>query len=59
MAAVGFNFFNRKKLHFCINTAQKMKFSIKEFFSKCDQMLNRKLNFLCSVDIKNLCSFSQ
>ena len=30
-------------------TAQKMKFSIKAFSSKCDQILNRKLHFLCSV----------
>ena len=38
-------------------TAQKMKFSIKDFFSKCDQIrrklteeiLNGKLHFLCSV----------
>ena len=29
--------------------AQNMKFSIKDFFSKCDQILNRKLHFLCSV----------
>ena len=35
-------------------TAQKMKLSIKDFFSKCDQItfteeiLNRKLHFLCS-----------
>ena len=31
-------------------TAQKMKFSIKDFFSKCDQIrnLNEKLHFLCS-----------
>ena len=32
-----------------------MKFSIKDFFSKCDQIrekiLNRKLPFLCSVDL--------
>ena len=27
----------------------KMKFSIKDFFSKCDEVLNRKLHFLCSV----------
>ena len=27
------------------NTAQKMKFSIKDFFSKCDQVLNGKLHF--------------
>ena len=38
-----------------IGTAQKMKFFIKDFFSKCDQItstekiLNGKLNFLCSV----------
>ena len=46
-------------------TAQKMKFSIKDFFSKCDQIhrnlrlwshllkksiLNEKLSFLCSFD---------
>ena len=33
------------------DTAQKMKFSIKDFFSKCDQIrsfLNGKLHFLCS-----------
>ena len=34
-------------------TEQKMKFSIKNFFSKCDQIstekiLNGKLHFLCS-----------
>ena len=32
-------------------TTQKMKFSIKDFFSKCDQIrriLNGKLHFLCS-----------
>ena len=28
---------------------KKMKFSIKDFFSKCDQILNGKLHFLCSV----------
>ena len=37
------------------HTAQKMKFSIKDFFSKCDQIteeiLNGKLQFLCSVRI--------
>ena len=39
-----------------INIAQKMKFSIKDFFSKCDQIhghiqkiLNRKLHFLCAA----------
>ena len=25
-----------------------MKFSIKDFFSKCDQILNGKIHFLCS-----------
>ena len=36
-------------------TAQKMKFSIKDFLSKCDfvifteERLNGKLHFLCSV----------
>ena len=29
-------------------TAQKMKFSIKDFFGKCDQILNGKFHFLCS-----------
>ena len=51
-----------RKDHFCkINTAQKMKFSINDLFSKCDQIrrcglvtsaeeiLNGKLHFLCSV----------
>ena len=32
-------------------TAQKKKFSIKDFFSKCDQILNGKLHFLCSACI--------
>ena len=31
-----------------INTAQKMKFSIKDFFRKCDQILNGNIHFLCS-----------
>ena len=30
-------------------TAQKMKFSTKDFFNKCDQIRNGKLRFLCSV----------
>ena len=30
-------------------TAQKMKFSTIDFFSKCDQIRNGKLRFLCSV----------
>ena len=41
--------------------AQKMKFCIKDYFSKCDRLitfaeeiLNGKLNFLCSVEM--LCS---
>ena len=46
------------------STAQKMKFSIKDFFSKCHQIrsfprlvtfteeiLNRKLHFLCSAEL--------
>ena len=36
-------------------TAEKMKISIKDFFSKCDQIprkiLNGKLRFLCTVNI--------
>ena len=48
--------------YFIYVTIQKMKFSIKDFFSKCDQIcrklrmatfteenLNRKLHFLCSM----------
>ena len=30
------------------NTPQKMKISMKDFFSKCDQILDGKLHFLCS-----------
>ena len=54
-------------------TAQKMKFSIKDFFSKCDQIrmetadlvtfteeiLNGKLRFLCSVCQTHLEAFIQ
>ena len=32
------------------HTAQNMKFSIRDFFSKCDQILNGKLHFLRSSD---------
>ena len=32
-------------------TVQKMKFSIKDFFSKYDQILNRKLHYLCNVSV--------
>ena len=32
-----------------LGTAQKMKFSLKNLFSKCDQILNGKPHFLCSV----------
>ena len=32
------------------HTAQKMKFSITNLFSKCDQILNGKLHFLRSSD---------
>ena len=55
-----FSFF--KKFSLCSFTAQKMKFSIKDFFSKCDQIhnlvtfteeaLNRKLYF-CAVLISS------
>ena len=31
------------------DTAQKIKFSIKDLFSKCDQILSRKPDFLYSV----------
>ena len=56
-----------------IITAQKMKFSNEEFFSKCDQIrsklrillkfteeiLNRKLHFLCSELHKSYISFQR
>ena len=35
------------------NTAQKMKFPIKDFFSKCDEILNEKLIF-CAVEWRSL-----
>ena len=35
-----------------IDTAQKIMFSIKEFLSKCERILNEKLFFLCSVKVK-------
>ena len=38
---------------------QKMKFSIKDFFSKCDQIgsfINGKLHFLCSIYITSIFS---
>ena len=52
------------------STAQKMKFFIKDFFSKCDQILhfsadlvslteeilNGKLHFLCSEHLHEHCS---
>ena len=47
-------FFDSRFLLLC-HTAKKMKFSIKDFFSKCDlvtfteEILNGKLHFLCSV----------
>ena len=36
---------------FLDDTAQKVKFYIKYFFSKCDQILNEKLHFLCSAKV--------
>ena len=52
------------KLRLLTITAKRMKFSIKDFFSKCDQIrrrlvtlteeiLNGKLHFLCSVTKNN------
>ena len=41
----GYNFYEQLS-----NTAQKMEFSIKDFFSKCDQ-ISRKLR--CFVQCKN------
>ena len=46
------SYVSRENSRFCqmfVGTTQKMKISIKDFFSKCDQTLNGKLNFLCSV----------
>ena len=37
------------ELYAFIATAQKMKFSIKDFFTFTEKILNRKLHFLCSV----------
>ena len=34
-------------------TAQKMKFSIKDFFSKCDQILSEKLHFFMQWYLSN------
>ena len=36
-----------------VNTAQKMKFPIKDFLSKCDQILNGKLHFLAVQNKQN------
>ena len=38
----------KENIYVCCTTAQKIKFSIKDFFSKCDQIL-RKLQKLCKV----------
>ena len=56
---------NRERL--TERTAQKMKFSIKDFFSKCDQLhslvtfteeiINRKLHFLCSDGYMEIMTF--
>ena len=37
--------------HTDANTTQKMKFSIKDFFNKCDQ-IRRKLHFVQCKDVK-------
>ena len=33
------------------NTAQIIKFSMKDFFSKCEEIFNGKLYFLCSASL--------
>ena len=39
-----------QKVYLIIHTAQKMKFSIKDFCNKCpEEILNGKLHFLCCV----------
>ena len=47
------NFVADKKLIFGYNTAQKMKYSIKDFFSKCDQ-IRRKLRIWSYLPKKSL-----
>ena len=42
-------FFSASAILLAVYTAQKMKFSIKDFFSKYDQILIGKLYFLCRV----------
>ena len=45
------------------STAQKMKFSIKDFFNKfpadlvtfTEEILNGKLHFLCGIEYENRC----
>ena len=57
---------HRSLLEQSLNTAQKMKFSIKDFFSKCDEerrnpteeILNEKLHFLCSVNMLHFSTYS-
>ena len=34
-----------------LSTAQKMKFSIKDFFSKCDQIRNFLLHIFCALKL--------
>ena len=41
----------RKDLSAIEDTAQKMKFFIKDFFSKCDQILNGKLRFCAVISV--------
>ena len=40
-------------------TAQKVKCSIQDFFSKCDQIYNGKLHFLCSASMRDMESISR
>ena len=43
-----FKTYKTERHKFSVITAQKMKFFIKDFFNKCDQ-INRNLHSLCSV----------
>ena len=46
--------------HIIEDTAQKMKFCMKDFFSKCDQILNGKLHFFCALkEVLSMKCYSQ
>ena len=38
------------KVNSLVHTAQKIKFSIKDFFSKYEEIINGKLHFLCCAN---------